>query len=117
MSHDRPILLFDDDCGVCTDAARWVAERDAVELVGFSDVSDDVVERLPAEWRSCAHLITDDSVYSCGEAMERAFLLTDHWGTRPVGVARRLPGYARIREVGYRIFASNRPAVARLRRE
>lgn len=115
MTGDRPILLFDDDCGVCTDAAVWVAERDGVELVGFSAADEELVDRLPAGWRDCAHLITDDGVYSCGEAMEEAYLRTDHWGTGPVGLVRQVPGFGPIREFGYRIFAGNRDIVGKLR--
>jgi len=71
-----PRLVYDDDCGFCTRSAEWVARRADVELVAFSDLMPDQRARLPENWRQCAHLLTDDAVYSCGEAMERAFALT-----------------------------------------
>lgn len=116
MSNERPLLVYDDDCGVCTRAAVWLVERDGIDLIGYSEVGEDLVERLPKDWRRCAHLVTDDGVYSCGDAMERAFLRTDHWATGPVGIARSVPGYPRLREFGYRVFADNRAIAGRLSR-
>jgi predicted DCC family thiol-disulfide oxidoreductase YuxK len=114
MSEDRPTLVYDDDCGFCTWAAEWVAARAPVDLVGFSDLSDEQVERLPADWRACAHLFAGGEVYSCGEAMERAFLLTDDDGTRFVRAARDVPGWSRVRERGYRFVADHRDWFGRL---
>jgi hypothetical protein len=64
--------------------------------------------RLPADWRECAHLLTDDAVYSCGEAMVRAYELTGEPPARLVPLARRLPGYDRAQEGAYRFVAAHR---------
>lgn len=109
-----PRLVYDDDCRFCTRAARFVARHGVVELVPFSAVTPDQRARLPEDWESCAHLLTDDAVYSCGAAMERAFELT---GLPPAAVlpaARRLPGWTRLREAGYRTVADNRGRLSRL---
>ena len=111
-----PILVYDDDCGFCTRSALWVGERSEVVLVGFSELPDDLRTRLPANWRDCAHLVTDDGVSSCGEAMERAFELTGQLGSGLLPSLRKLPGYAAVREVGYRWIANNRPLVSRVTR-
>jgi predicted DCC family thiol-disulfide oxidoreductase YuxK len=114
VSTDRPTLVYDDDCGFCTWAAEWVADRAPVELVGFTELTDDRIDRLPADWRECAHLLTPDAVYSCGEAMEEAFLLTDDDGTWFVRAARETPGYESARERAYRFVADHRDWFGRL---
>lgn len=114
MATAPPRLVYDDDCGFCTRSAEWVSRRATVELVGFSDLTPDQRARLPEDWRECAHLLTNETVYSCGEAMERAFART---GTVPEGVvsaARRIPGHERIRERGYRIVADHRGLFGKL---
>lgn len=108
MSESPPTLVYDDDCGVCTWAAEWVRDHGDVEIVGFSTLTAEQIDRLPEDWRECAHLFLDGEVYSCGEAMEEAFLLTDDDGTKIVRAARELPGYGRVRERAYRLFADHR---------
>jgi predicted DCC family thiol-disulfide oxidoreductase YuxK len=103
-----PRLVYDDDCGVCTRAAQFVARRADVELVGFSALSPDQRARLPAHWRECAHLLTDDAVYSCGEAMVRAYEMTDHPPACLVPALRHLPGYEGTRDGVYGFVASHR---------
>lgn len=43
-----------------------------MNLVGFSELTNEMRARLPPDFERCAHLVTDARVYSCGEAMERA---------------------------------------------
>jgi len=114
MSPAPPRLVYDDDCGFCTRSARWVARRADVDLVGFSDLTPDQRARLPDDWRECAHLLTDDAVYSCGEAMEQAFALTGAAPRKLVRVARRIPGHETVRDHGYRIVADHRGVFGRL---
>ena len=113
-SPSPPRLVYDDDCGFCTRSAEWVARRADVELVGFSDLTPDQRARLPDEWRQCAHLLTDEAVYSCGEAMERAFALTGAVPRDLVRAARRIPGHETVREGGYRIVADHRGLIGKL---
>ncbi|MFW6017375.1 MAG: DCC1-like thiol-disulfide oxidoreductase family protein [Halapricum sp.] len=104
------ILVYDDACGFCTWAAEFVDERSAVELVGFSELDEQMRDRLPADYEHCAHLIVDDVVYSCGAAMERAFVQTD-LGEDLAPVVRFLDqfeDYTRVRERIYREIADRR---------
>jgi len=112
--HAPPRLVYDDDCGMCTRAARYVARRAEVELVGFSALSPDQRACLPDDWEACAHLLTDDAVYSCGEAMVRAYELTAAPPTRLLPLLRRLPGYARVRDRVYRFIAGHRDWFGRI---
>lgn len=106
MMHPR--LVYDDDCGFCTWAASFVARRSECTLIGFSDLSPEQRGQLPANYEECAHLLTDDRVYSCGEAMEEAFSRTDLTFAEIVPLLRRIPGHARTRERIYRWIAENR---------
>ncbi|MFB6202115.1 MAG: thiol-disulfide oxidoreductase DCC family protein [Halorhabdus sp.] len=109
-----PILVYDDDCGFCTRAATFVARHGTVDIVGFSAVTPDLRDRLPEGYRDCAHLLTDDAVYSCGEAIERALAETELVPSGLFAVCRSVPGYPSFREWGYRRVANNRETVGRL---
>ncbi|WEL22525.1 DUF393 domain-containing protein [Halorhabdus sp. BNX81] len=109
-----PTLVYDDDCGFCTRSARFVARHGAVELVGFSELSPSLRDRLPPDYRTCAHLVTEDAVYSCGESIERALAETELVPAPLFGVFRALPGYPSLREWGYRRIAENRGPIGRL---
>lgn len=107
MAHAR--LVYDDDCGFCTWSALYVVEHAPdVELVAFSELTEADKQRLPPGWERCAHLFVDGERYSCGEAMTRAYERTDlplAWLPRYL---RRIPGFAIVREAGYRVVAANR---------
>jgi len=107
---DTPTLVFDDDCGFCTYWVEFVAERSDVAIVGFSELSEELRDRLPADYEECAHLLVDDEIYSCGAAMEEAFLRTGKGGPL-ADVARFGRGfdeYDQLRETAYRWVADNR---------
>lgn len=105
---DRPHLVYDDDCTFCTCSANFVVRHAPVKLVPFSAVDSELTDRLPAEWESCAHLLTAETTYSCGSAMTRAYELTDLPGSGLFPVLRQIPGWATIRETGYRLLAAHR---------
>ncbi|AEH39434.1 thiol-disulfide oxidoreductase DCC family protein [Halopiger xanaduensis] len=109
-----PTLVYDDDCGVCTRAARFVDRRAAINIVGFSELSDDLRTRLPPDYEECAHFVTDETTYSCGAAMERAYERTGLLPSQLFPLVRRVPGYVPVREFVYRVVASNRPSIGRL---
>lgn len=109
-----PTLVYDDDCGVCTRAARFVDRRAAIDIVGFSELTDDLRARLPPDYEDCAHFVTDETTYSCGAAMERAYERTGLLPSRFFPLFRRVPGYAPVREFVYRVVASNRPLISQL---
>ena len=110
MSDSAPTLVYDDECGFCTWSADLIADRSDIRTVGFSELDDGLRERLPDDYEACVHLVTDDEVYSCGAAMERAFVRSDLGDDlRPVvRFARNFGEYERLRERGYRWVADNR---------
>ena len=110
----RSTLVYDDDCGVCTRAALFIDRHADVEIVGFSELTDALRARLPEGFERCAHFVTDEGVYSCGEAMERAYEQTDLPPSTLLPLLRRIPGYAAVRGRAYRVVANNRPLISRL---
>ena len=113
----EPTFVYDDDCGFCTWWADQFARRTDLRIVGFAALDDDLQERLPADYANCAHLVTDDAVYSCGAAIERTLEL-DFPVLEPVfGALRAVPGYAALRERLYRWGADNRATLAKLARD
>jgi len=107
---DDTRLVYDDDCGFCTWCADWVAERSELALVGFSELTPELRERLPEEYEECAHLVTDDAVYSCGESIEQALVRSEYDDVVApvVEFARNFEEYGNLRERAYRWGADNR---------
>ncbi|MFB6073912.1 MAG: DCC1-like thiol-disulfide oxidoreductase family protein [Haloarculaceae archaeon] len=110
-----PRLVYDDDCGFCTWATRVALHYGAFEAVGFSDLTPDQRARLPDDYERCAHLLTDDAVYSCGAAAERTLERMVPALAPLFGVCRRSPTYVRFREWLYRLIADNRDLLGRIR--
>jgi len=106
----EPTLVYDDDCGFCTWWVDWAARHADLRIVGFSTLTPTLRERLPDDYADCVHLVTDDAVYSCGEAVERTLVRTDVAGdSRPVvDFLRQFEDYERLRERAYRWAADNR---------
>jgi len=105
-----PVLVYDDDCGFCTWWAEFLARRSDFRIVGFTDLSPDLRDRLPEDYEECSHLVTDGEMYSCGASVEEAFVRSDLGeAARPlVESLRRFDGYSAAREGGYRFVAGNR---------
>lgn len=103
-----PRLVYDDDCGFCTWCAVFADRHGDFELVGFSELSADQKARLPEDWDQCAHLLTDEAVYSCGKAVEQTIGRFGPVCRRLVRLVSRLPGYRRWRESLYRWGADHR---------
>ena len=82
-----------------------------MDLVGFSELTNEMRARLPPDFERCAHLVTDARVYSCGEAMERAYEQTGLPPSRLLPLFRRIPGCDPLRERVYRVVANNRPLI------
>lgn len=104
----NPTLVYDDDCGFCTWSAEFIARRSELRLIGFSELTPDQRGRLPENYKECAHLLADDSVYSCGKAMEEAFARSTHTAAEIVPLLRQLSGHGWARNGVYRWIADNR---------
>lgn len=100
-------LVYDDDCGFCSWWAALVADR-GVPVVGFSDVTEDDLGRLPEDYETCVHLLTDEAVYSCGEAVEQALVRAHILPADLVEFLRQFADYGHLRDAVYEWGADNR---------
>lgn len=103
-----PSLVYDHDCGFCSWCARVARRWGDFQLVGFDEVTPDQRARLPDDWEECFHLLTDDAVYSCGEALEQTLVRMHPVLSMLVRGLAHLPGYERGRDGLYRWGASHR---------
>ncbi|CAI48378.1 DUF393 family protein [Natronomonas pharaonis DSM 2160] len=103
-------FVYDDDCGFCKWWADFFAQRTDLAMVGFDELSEAQLERLPDDYEDCSHLLTDAAVYSCGAAIEQALAEADiPPGSEEVfGFLRTFEDYERFRERAYREVADRR---------
>lgn len=103
-------FVYDDQCGFCTWLADYFGSRTDLDLVAFSDVSDDLLERLPEDYEECSHLLRDGEVYSCGAAIEQALVVADvpPGAGDAVEFLRSFHDYERYRERVYWAMANQR---------
>ncbi len=104
------LLVYDDDCGFCTWWAEFFEQRSDVPIVGFSDLEPTLQNALPDDYDRCAHLVADGMRYSCGAAMEEAFIRSSIGRpVRPgIDFLRRFDIYTAAREWTYSKIAHNR---------
>jgi len=107
---DRPLLIFDGDCGFCR---RWIVRwkaltADAVDYVESREAAARFPE-IPKEAfaRSVQLVLPDGEVFEGAEAVFRslAFAPRRAW---LLGVYRHVPGFAPVSELAYRFIASHR---------
>lgn len=104
----RPQLVYDDSCGFCIWATEFAVHYGPFEPVSFSEVTAAHRERLPGEYEECAHVLTDEGIYSCGESVEMALTRIFPVLTIVVPILRLLPGYATVRERVYHTISKYR---------
>jgi hypothetical protein len=105
-------LVYDDDCGFCTSVAKFCSENTPVELVGFSELTDDEIEQLPQDYKECSHLIHDDgSVDSCHKCLP--WVLNELGHPRTADIAQTQIGRTLLK-YGYFTVAKNRPTFSTL---
>lgn len=103
-----PRMVYDDDCGFCTWCAGVGARFADVEPVGFSALLPDQRARLPEDWRTSAHLLTDEAVYSGGAAVQDVLVRTNVVFGALFWLFEKVPGYDSFRERLYRWGADRR---------
>ena len=110
-----PRLVYDHDCGFCQWCVRWMLRFGSFTPVSYEELTPDQKARLPDEYDNCMHLLTDDAVYSCGEALEQVALRCGFVLRTVFGLLSHLPRWERIRERGYRFVADRRALWGRYR--
>ena len=113
---EKPVLVYDDDCGFCTWWAALIVNRAEMEAVGFGALPEAYRNRLPKDYERCVHLLTETRTYSCGAAAEAAFVRM-HFLPQSLespGLIRRNRYYKRLRERAYRWIATHRGRLGRI---
>lgn len=110
-----PRLVYDDQCGFCTWCTEFALRRGDFAAVGFSELTPDQRARLPRDYETMAHLLTDDAVYSGGAAVEQALARIYPLLDPVFDALRSIPGYAWLREKLYRFGADRRDVLGKLR--
>jgi predicted DCC family thiol-disulfide oxidoreductase YuxK len=117
---DKLKLAYDDDCGFCTLAVRWLAGRRFVretelELVAYQHPN--LLKRMPGVDVSHSGdgvqlLFEDGHLYLDAAAVGEIFKRTQYWWC--LGWMIRLPLAAQVAQVCYRVVAVNRQRISRL---
>lgn len=114
--RERPLLIFDGDCGFCRHwIEKWVRwSGQSFEARPYQEVGKDFPEIVPTDFEKAVFLIDRDGhVSRAAEAVFRS--LASGQGPRwPFVLYRTLPGFRPLTEVAYGIVARNRKLFSRL---
>jgi predicted DCC family thiol-disulfide oxidoreductase YuxK len=109
---ERPLAIFDGDCGFCRLwVARWKARTGPkVDYAPSQEVAERFPEISAERFARAFQLVLPDGVVL--EAAEAVFALAgrEPGGGAPLAVYHRVPGVAPLCEIGYRIVANHRSA-------
>ena len=113
---DRPLLLYDGDCGFCRFwVARWsIVTRGAVDFAPAQQEAGRFPQITPEAAARAVQLVTPQGeVFSGAEAVFRvlAFAPEERW---KLGLYRHLPGFRPLSEWVYARIAGHRPFFSKL---
>ena len=114
----RPLLLYDGECGFCkTWIARWrVRTGDAVDFEPSQTAGSRFPEIPPEDYAQSVQLVLPDGSVSAGaEAVAKLLALPSGRGVF-LWAYRRVPGARAAAELAYRLIASHRGAAAAVTR-
>jgi len=114
--NQRPLLVYDGDCGFCAYWARYWEKLtgDKVEYRPYQQVGVQYPEIPEAEFKRAVQFIAPDGRRA--SAAEASFLTLSHAPGKRFWLAlyRFLPGFAFVAERAYAFIAAHRPAFHRL---
>jgi len=115
---DRPLLVWDGDCGFCRRSLEYIRDRagDHLHYAPFQHVHRYFDGIDQADFERGVHLVEPDGLhYSGAEAIFRALGRAPDDGTWQ-SLYDRVPGFSTLTERVYRFVADNRPLVSRISR-
>jgi predicted DCC family thiol-disulfide oxidoreductase YuxK len=106
---DRPVLLYDGDCGFCTSSARWIGRRKVDATIVAWQFADLKRYGITAQQASSAvqWVAADGRVSQGHEAIARA-LGRGGLALRILGKLLVLPGISAVSRVGYQLISKYR---------
>ncbi len=112
-SVERPLLIFDGDCGFCRRTVERIREitGDRADYASSQEAGADFPSILPEEFAREVKLVeTDGRVYGAAEAVCRLIFEAGKspWSGVPLWVYRTVPGARRASEAGYHFVATHR---------
>jgi predicted DCC family thiol-disulfide oxidoreductase YuxK len=111
MPSNKPLLIFDGDCGFCRRwARRWKrVTGDTIDYAPFQSVSKDFPSVPPEEFRKAVQFIEPDGRRT---SAAEAVLLSLRYAGFPVWswAYRMAPGFAALSEFVYGVVSGHRPA-------
>jgi len=115
---EKPLLIFDGDCGFCRAwIARWRRSiANALDVAPYQEVAGRFPD-IPRERfaRAVQLVMPDGQRFEAAEAVFRTLALAPAGGA-PLALYRHLPLFAPVSERCYRVVAGHRPAFDRLTR-
>ncbi len=115
-SRERPLLIYNGDCGFCTYWARYWQKltHDKVDYAPYQQIAAQYPHISAAEFQRAVQYIASDG--STARAAEATFLTLSHAHGRKFWLTlyRRLPGFAALSEHVYAFVAARRPLFHRL---
>ncbi len=111
---DKPLLIFDGDCGFCR---RWIARwktltGDRVDYAPSQEAAPRFPEISEEEFRRSVQLVTPDGkVFDGAEAVFRSLAFAPRRGWL-LAAYESVPGFAPMTELAYRAIASHRDAAS-----
>jgi predicted DCC family thiol-disulfide oxidoreductase YuxK len=118
LTHPKPLLIYDGDCGFCNYWVRYWRQLtgDRVAYAPYQEVAEQYPEIPIAAFENAIQYIAPDG--KIATSAEASFLTLSHARGKGFWLAlyRKLPGFAGISERAYAFIAAHRPAFHRLSR-
>jgi len=112
---DRPVLLFDGDCGFCTTSARflhhWVVRDGATRVAPWQFLDLEALGLTADQCRAAVQWVGEDGQVASGHVAIAAALRTGHPVWRPVGALLVAPGFSWLAARLYSWVAAHRDAL------
>jgi predicted DCC family thiol-disulfide oxidoreductase YuxK len=116
VPDQRPVLVYDADCGFCVYWARYWRKLtgDAVDYRPYQEVAGQYPSISLDEFRRAVQYIAPDGQVASGA--DASFRTLSHARGKGLGLAlyRRLPGFAALTELIYAFIAAHRSAFHRI---
>lgn len=119
MMRERPVLVYDGDCGFCRSCVERLraVTGERVEYLASRDAAVRFPEITAEEFDEAVQFVGESGARGSGaEAVFRALATTTRTGRWLQGLHSKIPFFARLSEGLYRLVARNRGTLSRVTR-